>query len=210
VTDHRSGKFKGCGFIEFETEEACINAVKMNGTMLLGRNIRVDFSSDKPSRDHRDYEGRARGEEEQEEKREEDNEENKNENKAEDGVEGSDQQKDSSVAPSSLSSFLGQLSGGNASSGDGGEQVTGENGSTSSVNDGTQPEASQQQAQASAVPTLPAGITPEMLAAMIANAQRVQQEQQQQAQQAEQQQQQQQQQPSEEAAAAAQEPFGGY
>lgn len=32
VTDHRTGKFKGCGFIEFETEEACINAVKLNGT----------------------------------------------------------------------------------------------------------------------------------------------------------------------------------
>jgi RNA recognition motif-containing protein len=210
VTDHRSGKFKGCGFIEFETEEACINAVKLNGTMLLGRNIRVDFSSDKPSRDHRDYEGRNQ-DEDGEEKREEDkdNEQDKNESKAEAGAEGSssgDQQKELSSAPASLSSFLGQLSEVNASNGDGSDQVTGENESTA-ANDLSQQqsqETSKQQTQVSAIPTLPAGITQEMLAAMIANAQRVQQEQQQQAQQA------QQQQPPPQEEAATQEPFGGY
>jgi nucleolin len=40
-----TGKFKGCGFITFSSPEEAVKAVAMNGTDVLGRAIKVDFSS---------------------------------------------------------------------------------------------------------------------------------------------------------------------
>ncbi|KAL9183431.1 hypothetical protein ACHAXT_004287 [Thalassiosira profunda] len=42
---HRdSGDFKGCGFVEFWSTEACEKAATLNGKNLLGRPIRIDWS----------------------------------------------------------------------------------------------------------------------------------------------------------------------
>mmetsp|Transcript_7902 Transcript_7902/g.9050 ORF Transcript_7902/g.9050 Transcript_7902/m.9050 type:complete len:346 (+) Transcript_7902:35-1072(+) len=48
LTDRESGKFKGCGFITFETPEAAAMAVAKNGEDLMGRPIKVDFATPKP------------------------------------------------------------------------------------------------------------------------------------------------------------------
>ena len=40
-----TGRFKGAGFITFETPEAAAKAVAMNGTEILGRPMKVDFST---------------------------------------------------------------------------------------------------------------------------------------------------------------------
>lgn len=50
LTDRDSGDFKGCGFIEFFETEAVDKFVKKNGTELLGRPIRLDYSSSRPKR----------------------------------------------------------------------------------------------------------------------------------------------------------------
>jgi RNA recognition motif-containing protein len=43
ITDKRSGRSKGYGFVEMESEEAADNAVNaMNGKELAGRNIKVN------------------------------------------------------------------------------------------------------------------------------------------------------------------------
>jgi RNA recognition motif-containing protein len=40
-----TGRFRGCGFVEFEDERATIDAVRMHGAVVRGRPIRVDFSN---------------------------------------------------------------------------------------------------------------------------------------------------------------------
>ena len=47
LEDRDTGKFKGCGFITFETPEAAAAAVALNGTEVLGRAIKCDFSQGK-------------------------------------------------------------------------------------------------------------------------------------------------------------------
>lgn len=46
----RDGQFKGCGFIEFATTEATDEAVKLNGSDLMGRSVRVDFAESRKPR----------------------------------------------------------------------------------------------------------------------------------------------------------------
>ena len=49
LEDRETGKFKGCGFITFSSPEEAAKAVAMNGTEILGRAIKCDFSQGKPS-----------------------------------------------------------------------------------------------------------------------------------------------------------------
>eukprot|EP00615_Pteridomonas_danica_P001226 CAMPEP_0114359492 /NCGR_PEP_ID=MMETSP0101-20121206/23059_1 /TAXON_ID=38822 ORGANISM="Pteridomonas danica, Strain PT" /NCGR_SAMPLE_ID=MMETSP0101 /ASSEMBLY_ACC=CAM_ASM_000211 /LENGTH=295 /DNA_ID=CAMNT_0001503065 /DNA_START=30 /DNA_END=917 /DNA_ORIENTATION=- len=44
-----TGKFKGCGFITFSSPDEAGKAVAMDGTDVLGRAIKVDFSQGKPA-----------------------------------------------------------------------------------------------------------------------------------------------------------------
>jgi len=43
----RDGWFKGCGFIEFTNTEATDKAVAMNGQLIRGRPVHVDYSNDR-------------------------------------------------------------------------------------------------------------------------------------------------------------------
>jgi nucleolin len=47
LEDRETGKFKGCGFITFASPEDAAKAVAMNGTEVLGRAIKCDFSQGK-------------------------------------------------------------------------------------------------------------------------------------------------------------------
>lgn len=51
LTDRESGDFKGCGFIEFYDGESVKKFVAKNGTDLLGRAVRLDYSAPRPPRD---------------------------------------------------------------------------------------------------------------------------------------------------------------
>eukprot|EP00940_MAST-03C_sp_MAST-3C-sp2_P002276 g2276.t1 len=44
LTEQDSGKFKGCGFVDFETSEATEAFAKKNGTVFCGRPIRIDYA----------------------------------------------------------------------------------------------------------------------------------------------------------------------
>jgi nucleolin len=44
LSHHDSGDFKGCGFVEFWTSEACDKGATLNGKKLLGRPIRIDWT----------------------------------------------------------------------------------------------------------------------------------------------------------------------
>jgi len=46
----RDGQFKGCGFLEFSNSDATDKAVALNGSDILGRAVRVDYSAPKPPR----------------------------------------------------------------------------------------------------------------------------------------------------------------
>lgn len=46
----RDGQFKGCGFVEFASSESTDAAVAKNGSDLLGRPVRVDYSAPKPKK----------------------------------------------------------------------------------------------------------------------------------------------------------------
>jgi len=46
----RDGQFKGCGFVEFGDTGATDKAVALNGSDLLGRSVRVDYSAPKAPR----------------------------------------------------------------------------------------------------------------------------------------------------------------
>jgi len=45
VTDKQTNEFKRCGFVEFASEDGPVKAVAHNGENLLGRSIRVDYST---------------------------------------------------------------------------------------------------------------------------------------------------------------------
>jgi len=45
LNEKATGRFKGCGFVEFFEEEATIKAAALNGTLIYGRPMRVDFSA---------------------------------------------------------------------------------------------------------------------------------------------------------------------
>jgi nucleolin len=44
LSHHDTGDFKGCGFVEFWTSEACDKGATLNGKNLLGRPIRIDWT----------------------------------------------------------------------------------------------------------------------------------------------------------------------
>lgn len=51
LEDKESGKFKGCGFITFESPEAATKAYGKNGQEVCGRDIKIDFAKPKPQRE---------------------------------------------------------------------------------------------------------------------------------------------------------------
>jgi len=64
ITDRETGKFKGFGYIEFETEEAAKAAHELNGTEIDGRPVRIDFAQARPPREdggRGGFGGRGRG-----------------------------------------------------------------------------------------------------------------------------------------------------
>lgn len=48
LKDRDTDRFKGCGFVTFETVDAACKAVEMNGQELMGREIRIDFAKPRP------------------------------------------------------------------------------------------------------------------------------------------------------------------
>lgn len=44
LEDRSTGKFKGCGFITFDSVEMGVKAMELNGTEVLGREIKLDYS----------------------------------------------------------------------------------------------------------------------------------------------------------------------
>jgi len=44
LEDRDTGKFKGCGFVSFDSVEMATKALELNGTELMGRPIKLDFS----------------------------------------------------------------------------------------------------------------------------------------------------------------------
>jgi nucleolin len=50
LTDKESGKFKGCGFLTFESVEQGTAAYGKNGEELLGRPIKIDFCKPRPEK----------------------------------------------------------------------------------------------------------------------------------------------------------------
>ncbi len=53
IMDRDSGRSKGFGFVEMETEEAASSAIaSLNGTELDGRQLRVNEANEKPRRDN--------------------------------------------------------------------------------------------------------------------------------------------------------------
>jgi len=47
LNDRESGQFKGCGFVEFNSPDAVDKAVKLNGTSVMGRAMKIDYASNK-------------------------------------------------------------------------------------------------------------------------------------------------------------------
>jgi len=45
VTDKQTNEFKRCGFVEFYDEESTTKAIAHNGETILGRSIRLDYST---------------------------------------------------------------------------------------------------------------------------------------------------------------------
>jgi nucleolin len=48
LKDRDTDRFKGCGFVTFETVDQACKAVEMNGQELMGREIRIDFAKPRP------------------------------------------------------------------------------------------------------------------------------------------------------------------
>ena len=45
LTHRDSGDFKGCGYIQFYDEQSCAAAAQLNGSMLMGRQLRLDWAT---------------------------------------------------------------------------------------------------------------------------------------------------------------------
>merc|ERR1711918_306572 len=50
MTDRETQAFKGCAWVDFEDTDATDEAVKLNGSELCGRNIKVDFAAPRAPR----------------------------------------------------------------------------------------------------------------------------------------------------------------
>jgi nucleolin len=48
LEDKKTGKFRGCGFVEFYETTAAYEAIKLNGVRLFGRAVHIDASTPKP------------------------------------------------------------------------------------------------------------------------------------------------------------------
>lgn len=48
LKDRDTDRFKGCGFVTFDSVDAACKAVEMNGQELMGREIRIDFAKPRP------------------------------------------------------------------------------------------------------------------------------------------------------------------
>jgi len=48
LKDRDTDRFKGCGFVTFESVDAACKAVEMNGQECMGREIRIDFAKPRP------------------------------------------------------------------------------------------------------------------------------------------------------------------
>jgi len=53
LEDRESGKFKGCGFITFETAEQAAQAVQKEGQELLGRPLKINYAKPRPGGDRK-------------------------------------------------------------------------------------------------------------------------------------------------------------
>lgn len=53
LTDRDSGKFKGCGFLTFESVEAATKACQKNGEDLMGRPLKINFAKPRPGGDRK-------------------------------------------------------------------------------------------------------------------------------------------------------------
>jgi nucleolin len=51
LTDRETGDFKGCGFCEFASSDSVDNVVAKNGQDLMGRPLRLDYSTPKPKKE---------------------------------------------------------------------------------------------------------------------------------------------------------------
>jgi len=47
LNDRETGQFKGCAFVEFSSTGAVDKAVKLNGSSVMGRAMKIDFASNK-------------------------------------------------------------------------------------------------------------------------------------------------------------------
>jgi len=45
LKDKNTGRFKGCGFIDFYSEESAVEGAKLNGSLIRGDVMRVDFAT---------------------------------------------------------------------------------------------------------------------------------------------------------------------
>jgi RNA recognition motif-containing protein len=58
ITDRATGRSKGFGFVTFKSEDAATRAKDdMDGTILDGRTVKVDYPRDREPRDNRDSRG---------------------------------------------------------------------------------------------------------------------------------------------------------
>jgi len=46
--DKKTNKFKGCGFVEFYDPDSTVRAASLNGMVVLGRPMRVDYATERP------------------------------------------------------------------------------------------------------------------------------------------------------------------
>jgi len=61
VEDKATGEFKGFGYIEFASTESTDAAIKMSGTDILGRAVRVDYANDRRNGGDGGFGGSPRG-----------------------------------------------------------------------------------------------------------------------------------------------------
>ena len=56
LTDKDTGDFKGCGFIEFADPDTALDkAAALNGTALMGRDVRLDYAAPRAPRQQKSW-----------------------------------------------------------------------------------------------------------------------------------------------------------